>query len=148
MSAVLTRSAMLASMILTVLWSTTGIAAAAPETNVASQPSHSVLAICPADSFCMYEHKDFVGNILVIPAGTAYPDLRPFACPGCRSSKHNNNNGTWSDMMSSWVNNTSMVYCWYWHENYAALGGIMSAGTASSYVGSSPNDQASSIRPC
>jgi hypothetical protein len=121
----------------------TGVAAAEPTA------AAGALASCPSNSVCMYEHKDFGGNVLVIPAGTAYPDLRPFTCPGCRSSKHNNNNGTWSDQLSSWVNNTGQVYCWYWHENYARRDGtLMNAGTALAYVGKDPNDQASSLGPC
>ncbi|HEU5471280.1 MAG TPA: hypothetical protein VFV67_11550 [Actinophytocola sp.] len=51
-------------------------------------------------------------------------------------------------MMSSWVNNTSMVYCWHWHENFAVRDLPMNAGTASLYVGKDPNDQASSVGPC
>jgi hypothetical protein len=148
MSAFRARLAALASIGLIVLLSATGVAAAEPETNSPAPPPRSTLATCPASSFCMYEHKDFVGNILVIPAGTAYPDLRVLACPGCRSSKHNNNDGTWSDQMSSWVNNTSMVYCWYWHENFVLRDSTMNAGTSLLYVGKDPNDQASSISPC
>jgi hypothetical protein len=109
----------------------------------------AALTSCPANSVCLYEHQEFGGTILIIPAGDTYPDLRAFACPGCRSSKHNNNDGTWSDQLSSWVNNTGQVYCWYWNENYAKREGpLMNAGTALSYVGKNPNDQASSIGPC
>jgi peptidase inhibitor family I36 len=125
----------------------TGVATAGPGAPAALPVS--VLASCPASSVCLYEHKDFGGTVLVIPAGAAYPDLRAFDCPGCRSSKHNNNNGTWSDQLSSWVNNTGQVYCWYWNENYVRRDSVlMNAGTAYSYVGKDPNDQASSIGPC
>ncbi|MDQ7808662.1 peptidase inhibitor family I36 protein [Amycolatopsis sp. A133] len=138
------RFAALAGIGATFFLTITGVAAAAP----AALPA-SVLESCPASSVCFYEHQDFGGTVLVIPAGAAYPDLRAFPCAGCRSSKHNNNNGTWSDQLSSWVNNTGQVYCWYWHENYAGRNDtVMNAGTALSYVGKTPNDQASSIGPC
>jgi hypothetical protein len=133
---------------LTVLLSATGIASAGTETNGAATPAVGILETCPANSFCMYENKDFGGKILVLPAGTAVPDLRVYTCAGCRSSKHNNNNGTWSDQLSSWVNNSGMVYCWYWSENYVTRDFPMNAGTSSLYVGKDPNDQASSIAPC
>jgi hypothetical protein len=125
----------------------TGVATAGSATPAALPAA--VLDSCPASSVCLYEHKDFGGKVLVIPAGAAYPDLRAFACQDCRSSKHNNNDGTWSDQLSSWVNNTGQVYCWYWNENYSRRNDpLMNAGTASSYVGKDPNDQASSIGPC
>lgn len=148
MSAFLARLAVLVGMGIAMLLSTAGTAVAEPEKDAPAPSPITVLAACPANNFCMYEHSDFGGNMLAIPAGTAYPDLRVFACPGCRSSKHNNNNGTWSDMMSSWVNNTTTVYCWYWHENYSTRDYPMNAGTSLLYVGREPNDQASSIGPC
>jgi hypothetical protein len=148
MSAFRARMTAIAIMGLTVLLSATGIAGAGPATNTSASPSQSILATCPANSFCLYEHKDFGGNILAVPAGTSSSDLRAFPCPGCRSSKHNNNDGTWSDQLSSWVNNTSMVYCWYWSENYVVRDLPMNAGTSSVYVGRDPNDQASSLAPC
>ncbi|MEV4050054.1 peptidase inhibitor family I36 protein [Amycolatopsis sp. NPDC049688] len=137
-----TRIAALAGIGAAVFLAVPGIAAA-------SAIPASVLASCPANSVCLYEHKDFGGTVLAIPAGAAYADLRAYECPGCRSSKHNNNDGTWSDQLSSWVNNTGQVYCWYWNEDYVGRDAtLMSAGTASSYVGKNPNDQASSIGPC
>ncbi|MEV7099598.1 peptidase inhibitor family I36 protein [Amycolatopsis sp. NPDC051045] len=141
------RFAALAGIGATFFLTITGIAAAGSGAPVALPAA--ALASCPANSVCLYEHKDFGGTVLVIPAGDASPDLRAFACASCRSSKHNNNNGTWSDQLSSWVNNTGQVYCWYWHENYAGRNDtVMNAGTALSYVGKDPNDQASSIGPC
>ncbi|WP_152603671.1 hypothetical protein [Amycolatopsis rifamycinica] len=47
------------------------------------------------------------------------------------------------------VNNTGQVYCRYWHEGHVGRDAtLMNAGTALSYVGQDPNDQASSIGPC
>ncbi|MEU5265676.1 peptidase inhibitor family I36 protein [Amycolatopsis sp. NPDC021455] len=136
------RFAALAGIVSAFFLTITAAATAAP-----ALPA-SVLETCPASSVCFYEHKDFGGKVLAIPAGAAYPDLRVFSCQDCRSSKHNNNDGTWSDQLSSWVNNTGQVYCWYWHENYAKRGEVMNAGSANTYVGKDPNDQASSIAPC
>lgn len=147
MSRFRSRAAALAGIGAAFFLTLTGVAAAQPAA-AAALPA-AALASCPAGSVCLYEHKDFGGTILVIPAGDAYPDLRAFACAGCRSSKHNNNNGTWSDQLSSWVNNTGQVYCWYWNESYVGRDAtLMNAGTALGYVGKDPNDQASSIGPC
>src|SRR5216110_3128902 len=138
MSHLRTRSAALAGIGATFFLTITGVATAGSATP-AAQPA-AVLETCPVSSVCLYEHKDFQGKILVIPAGAAYPDLRVFTCQDCRSSKHNNNDGTWSDQLSSWVNNTGQVYCWYWNENYVKRNDeLMSAGRASSYVGKDPN---------
>ncbi|WP_410667748.1 peptidase inhibitor family I36 protein [Amycolatopsis sp. cmx-4-68] len=141
------RFAALAGIGATFFLTVTGVATAESGGPVALPAA--ALASCPANSVCLYEHKDFGGTLLAIPAGDTYPDLRVFPCAGCRSSKHNNNDGTWSDQLSSWVNNTGQVYCWYWNENYANREAVlMNAGTALSYVGKNPNDQASSLGPC
>jgi hypothetical protein len=110
---------------------------------------NGILANCPANTLCLYEHKDFIGTVLEISPGTSYPSLHVLSCPGSSSSRHRSSNGTWGDMMSSWTNNTSLAYCWHEDINYG--GGPVSmhgGGAALSYVGSDSNDKASSIQPC
>lgn len=102
---------------------------------------------CPAGNICIWEHRDFGGNILIVPVGVSYPSLHVLTCPGCVSSNHHRSNGTWGDMMSSWYNNSSTLYCWFWNIDFQVVV-FMGAGTSVAYVGSFNNDQASAIGPC
>jgi hypothetical protein len=118
-----------------------GTAAAAPGGDV------TALANCPADTLCIYQHDNFGGNVFYVSSGSAYPTLHTYACPGCDSRKHRSD-GTWGDQLSSWTNNTSRAYCWYYDINYGGYVTPMAAGAAVSYVGKGPNDEASSVQPC
>lgn len=117
------------------LWTGSGVAAAD--------------TACPDDNVCLYEHRDFGGKMLAIPAGTSYSSLHKLTCQGCESSKHSGSDGTWGDMMSSWRNTSDTYYCWYWDVNFGSGSGQkMPQNSEVSYVGSDPNDQASSVAPC
>jgi hypothetical protein len=116
-------------------------AAAAPD------GAAGLLAGCPANTVCIYVDKDFNGPVFEVPAGQSFPNLHLFACP-CDSPKHGAGDGNFGDQMSAWVNNTSMVYCWYYDINYGRFVGTMSAGSALTWLGTRAQDEASSIRPC
>jgi hypothetical protein len=119
-----------------------GVAMAGTATGVASADTP-----CPANSVCFYEHQNYDGKMLVIPAGTSYGELRDLPCDGCRSSKHSGSNGTWGDMMSSWRNNSNTNYCWYWDTNFAGYVERMPINGYSAYVGKNSNDQATGVAP-
>jgi len=105
---------------------------------------------CPADNICFYQHKDYGGRILALPAVgiIGFPTLHTFACPGCRSSEHSGSNDTWGDQMSSWTNNSTVAICAYQHINYGGSMLMMPAGGSVALVASNWNDQVSSFKPC
>jgi hypothetical protein len=113
----------------------------------------SSLADCPADSLCIFQHRDFLGEFLVTPAGIARSDLRNHRCWdrnffGRPCDARRKPDGTWSDQMSSWVNNTSLNYCWYFDINFGTGPLSMPAGQSLSFLPSIINDEASSLQPC
>ena len=123
-----------------------GLVAAA--TPAAAAQSRADLAGCPANTLCFYNDKDFLGHIFTIQAGESIPSLHAYVCAGCDSPKHGAGDGNFGDQMSSWVNNTSWSYCWYYDINYGSYVTVMPAGQAISWVGKRTQDEASSVRPC
>jgi hypothetical protein len=113
----------------------------------AATAAHAATAPCPADNVCLYQHSNFGGLVLAVPAGTSIPNLHLLSCAGCRSSEHSGSNGTWGDQTSAWVNNTVVVYCAYQHINYGGSVLALYAG-AGSNVSSNWNDQISGLKPC
>jgi hypothetical protein len=130
------------------LLTATGVAVADGDAGVKRPNVNKAVAACPAGTLCIYEHRDFGGTVLLVSPGTVHSNLRLLSCPGCRSSKNSGSNGTWGDMLSSWINNTSVSYCWFWDANFGGRLMPMTSGVAEPYVGSTANDQASSIAPC
>jgi hypothetical protein len=137
--------------------------ATAPAASVGGIADASLLANCPADSLCIFQHRDFLGEVFVTPAGTSRPTLHAFECrdanrlgpdrlpKGCDSPRHGDGDGNWGDQMSSWVNNTSLKYCWSFDINFGNGGSFpnpMLAGQSLSFLSSRFNDEASSMRPC
>jgi hypothetical protein len=117
----------------------------------------SLLNVCPADSLCLYQHRDFQGEFFVTASGTLLNDLRNFRCID-RAFKsrpcdaRHDPDGSWNDMMSSWVNNTSLNYCWFFDINYGTgplpIPIAMPAGQSLSVLHPALNDEASSMKPC
>ncbi|MET0418441.1 MAG: peptidase inhibitor family I36 protein [Actinoplanes sp.] len=123
-----------------------GLIASASPAAAARGPAD--LAGCPANTLCFYNDKDFLGHIFTVQAGESIPSLHVYSCPDCNSPKHGAGDGNFGDQMSSWVNNTSWSYCWYYDINYGRYVNVMPAGQANSWVGKKPQDEASSLRPC
>jgi serine/threonine protein kinase len=105
---------------------------------------------CLKRAVCLYQDTNAGGTVFVIVVNT--PDFTKLACPNCKNGLHGNN-GTFNDQMSSWVNNTSIPFCWHSDINYGGNHYLMPPGNGAGKVVNLPpdvNDMASSISigPC
>lgn len=129
-----------------------GAAPAAAATDPAAAtvvPRASLPDGCPADSLCLYLDRDLLGgHVFVIPAGASIPNLHQFACAECDSPKHSEGDGNFGDQMNSYVNNTSLTYCWWFGINYQGLGGTIQPHEVNAWVGKAHQDELSSTQPC
>lgn len=122
-----------------------GTASAAPAagTDYVTVPGISDEFIpCPSGWVCLYTNEDFTGLQVRWPAGNYHPDFDSISCPPgyCRSGDDFN------DEMTSWANNgTGIRYCFSRDRNGGGWDLSMPSGQQSRNVGSSANDQASSL---
>jgi peptidase inhibitor family I36 len=125
-------------------------AAAAPDPAAATVvPQPSLPDGCPANSLCLHLERDLLGgHIFVIPGGASVPNLHLFACAECDSPRHSAGDGNFGDQMSSYVNNTSLTYCWWFDINYQRFGGTFLPHEVNKWVGKVHQDELSSTRPC
>jgi peptidase inhibitor family I36 len=104
---------------------------------------------CPPDSLCLFMHRDFGGEVFVVPAGASFPNLHLFPClPFCDSPKHGAGDGNFGDQMSSFINNTSLRYCWWFDINFRNLVSEFFPLTFNTWVGRFLQDELSSVAPC
>jgi hypothetical protein len=116
-------------------------AAATPASDIGVQ------ATCPEGFLCLFEHRDFAGQMLALPAGST-ANLHQYPCSGCRSSRHSGSNDTWGDMLSSWENKTNVTYAQFYNVEMTYYTGYYFVPRLSvAYVGTGLNDEISALRP-
>lgn len=85
---------------------------------------------CPYGWLCLFQDKDWEGRMLQFQDTGSWQNLTDYG---------------FNDAMSSWRNRRSADSKWAWHINGNGTRRCMDSHSATSYVGSGDNDEASSI---
>ncbi|GAB3885948.1 peptidase inhibitor family I36 protein [Kibdelosporangium lantanae] len=102
---------------------------------------------CLTDSVCIYQDANWQGWVLEFDAGGGTGHLGYYGCD-CHSTHHPDSDGTWSDQMSSWQNNTNLNYCWSFDSGAQGERHLMARGEAVNAVTAHENDEATSVFTC
>jgi Peptidase inhibitor family I36 len=114
-------------------WLTAIVSAALAGSTTLAIASPAVAATrCPGRTVCFFDTVGGGGAIRIIEPGSRDPWFESF-----------------NDKASSWVNNTTLTYCWYYDINYRGKASLVrpSAGRVVP-IPSGDNDRASSAQPC
>ena len=122
-----TRPAVLATAVITVL-----SVLAAGLSSAAAEALPAAFSDCPSGSVCLWKDANYSGTILILP-GTA-------------TTVNNLASYSFDDAMTSWANRSSLDARWFYGTSLGGTTRCMNAGSAVSNVGSTDNDQASSLR--
>jgi hypothetical protein len=112
-----------------------------------TRPASASVDDCPRGSVCLYQHRDAQGVIKKFQYTQGYGNFTYLICLSCSE-------GDFNDDMSSWVNNSSYRYCWYFDTAWTPTSGTRGPRPMPPQFGrivnvtSFENDQASSIARC
>ena len=102
---------------------------------------------CDPGFACFFQNGGAGGSMIEFnAAAVSLANLTAFLCSGCTNGIHGND-GTWNDQMSSWVNNSSVTYCWWVDINRGGAGHLVRP-LGQGYIQNLPgneNDTASSV---
>jgi Peptidase inhibitor family I36 len=141
---------------------TSGTPAEASEATVGgafgSQLATATDYLCPSGRVCFYYGRDFTGPSLTlnpeVPWNSFYADMHDLVCvlptgEKCVSTTHPEySNGRWSDQVSSWLNNSRMLLCWWSGENFSGHGYTVNMYSRFTALPPDTNDTMRSVGPC
>jgi hypothetical protein len=135
-----------------------GLALAAGLVGSAGTAAADAPSMCPDNTVCLYSGRDYTGAMITLspdlPWQNSYDDLHELPCvladgTACVSGTFPDySNGRWSDQVSSSINNTRELYCWWTGANATGRAVWMNMWSRQGALSSVHNDVMRSIRPC